>query len=96
MTIFTCINNHEHPFDLLLLVLNNNKEIQEQNQIKISNLHYTRLVPVMGVASLRDPSPLQSATDTQFNVATLMGHKQLVLDLIDAGIDPGLPNKIWH
>ena len=38
----------------------------------------------MGVASLRDPSPLQSATGTQFDVATVAGHWQLVLDLMDA------------
>ena len=50
----------------------------------------------MGAASLRRPSPLQSATGTQFNVATVTGHRQLVLDLFDAGIEPGLPLKIRH
>ena len=50
----------------------------------------------MGAASLRGPSPLQSAIGTQFNVATVAGHWQLVLELIDAGIEPGLPNKICH
>ena len=71
-------------------------QIQEQNQIKTSNLDYTRLIPFMGVASLRDSSPLQSATRTQFNVATVAGYWQLVLDLIDAEIEPGLSNKIRH
>ena len=50
----------------------------------------------MVAASLRGPSPLQSATGTQFNVATMAGHWQLVLDLIDAGIEPGLPHVIRH
>ena len=50
----------------------------------------------MGVASLRDSSPLKSATRTQFNVATVAGYWQLVLDLIDAEIEPGLSNKIRH
>ena len=50
----------------------------------------------MGAASLRGPSPLQSATGTQFNVVTVAGHQQLVLDLIDAGIKPDLPRKIRH
>ena len=48
----------------------------------------------MGTSSLRGPSPLQSNTGTQFNVATVAGHWQLVLDLIDPGIEPGLPHKI--
>ena len=50
----------------------------------------------MGVASSRGPSPLQNATDIQFNVATMTGHWQLVLDLINARIEPGLSQKIWH
>ena len=50
----------------------------------------------MGVASLQGPSPLQSAPGTQFNVATVAGHWQLVLDLIEAVIEPGLPHKIRH
>ena len=50
----------------------------------------------MGVVSLRGPSPLQSATCTLFNVATVAGHWQLVLDLIDAVIEPGLPHKDLH
>ena len=50
----------------------------------------------MGAASLRGPSPLQSTTGSQFNVATDAGHRQLVLDVIDAGIEPGLPHKIRH
>ena len=47
----------------------------------------------MGAESLRGPSPLQSATGIQFNVATVAGHWQLLFDLIDAGIEPGLPHK---
>ena len=50
----------------------------------------------MGAAMLRTPSPLQSATGTQFNVATVASHWQLELHLIDAGIEPGLPHKIRH
>ena len=50
----------------------------------------------MGAASFAGPSLLQSATATQFNVATVVGHWQLVLDLIDVGIEPGLPHKIRH
>ena len=50
----------------------------------------------MGSASLRGPSPLQSAAGTQFNVATVAGHWQLVLDLINVGIEPRLPHKIRH
>ena len=50
----------------------------------------------MGVASLRAPTALLSATDAQYYVATVAGHWQLVLDLIDAGIEPGLPHKIRH
>ena len=45
----------------------------------------------MGAASLQAPSPLQSATGTQFNVATVAGHWQLALDLIDAQIEVGSP-----
>ena len=48
----------------------------------------------MGAASLQGPSPLQSASGTQFNVATVADHWQLVLDFIDAGIEPDLPRKI--
>ena len=50
----------------------------------------------MGAASLRGASPLQSATCTQFNVVTVVGHWQLVLDLINAGIEPDLQRKIRH
>ena len=50
----------------------------------------------MGVTSLRDPSPLQNATGIKFNVATMAGHWQLVLDLINARIKPGLSQKIRH
>ena len=42
----------------------------------------------MGPTSLRGPSPLQRATGTQLYVARVAGHRQLVLDLIDAGIEP--------
>ena len=50
----------------------------------------------MGAASLRGPSPLQSATGTQFNVIKVAGYWQLVLDLVDAGIEPDqdLPLKL--
>ena len=50
----------------------------------------------MGAASLRGPSLLQNATGSQFNVTTVAGHWQLVLDLIDVGIEPGFPHKIFH
>ena len=59
---------------------------------KISNLHYTCLNILYGCASLRGPYLLRSAMGTQFNVATVAGPRQLVLDLIDAGIEPGLPH----
>ena len=42
----------------------------------------------MGAASLRDPSLLQSALGTQFNVATVMGHWQLVLRLMTRESNP--------
>ena len=45
----------------------------------------------MGAASLQAPSPRQSATGTQFNVATVAGHWQLALDVIDARIELGSP-----
>ena len=48
----------------------------------------------MGAVSWRGPSLLQNAMGTQFNIATMVGHWQLVLDLIEAGIEPGLPHKI--
>ena len=48
----------------------------------------------MGATSLRGPSPLQNATGIYFNVATAAGHWQLLLDFIDAGIEPGLPRMI--
>ena len=51
----------------------------------MSNLHHTHLNTLMGAASLRDPSPLQSTTGTQFYAATVAGHWQIVLDLIDPG-----------
>ena len=93
---FTGLNNHENPFRLLLLVLFNNNEIQEQNQIKnIKFLLYTRLKPFLVLPVCR-PFPRQSATGTQFNVAIVTGHWPLVLDLIDMGIQPGLPHKIRH
>ena len=50
----------------------------------------------MVATSLQGPSPLQSATGTQFNVVTVAGHRQLVSDLIDAGIESDLPRKIRH
>ena len=50
----------------------------------------------MGAANLRGPSLLQSIKDTQFNVVTVAGHWQLVLSLIDVGIEPGLPHKVCH
>ena len=48
----------------------------------------------MGAASLQSPFPHQNATETQLNVATVVGHWQPVIDFIDAGIEPGLPPKI--
>ena len=50
----------------------------------------------MGAANLQGPSPLQNVKGTQFNVATVAGYWQLASDLIDAGIKPGLPDKIYH
>ena len=50
----------------------------------------------MGATSLQGPSPLRNATCAQFNVATVAGHWQLVLDLIKAGIEPGPLQKIPH
>ena len=50
----------------------------------------------MGAASLRGPSPLQSATGIQFNVVTVVGYWHFVLDSIDAGIEPDLRRKICH
>ena len=50
----------------------------------------------MGAASLRAHLRFKSATSTQFNIATVVDHWQLVLDLIDARIEPGLPPKIRH
>ena len=50
----------------------------------------------MEAVSLQSPSPLQSAMSTQFNVATMAGHWQLVLDVIDAKIEPGLSHNIRH
>ena len=63
---------------------------------KISNLHYIRFIPFMDVASWQHPYPLQSPTGTKFNFATVADHWQLVLDLIDARIKPGLLHKIRH
>ena len=62
----------------------------------MSNLHYTRFNTFHGCRKFAGPSPLQSATGTPFNVAAVVGHCQLVLDLIDAGIEPGFPLKIRH
>ena len=78
---FTSLNNHKIPSSLLLLVLRNSNEIM--NKMK-SNLHYTRLIPFMGVASLRGLFPIASTTGTQFNVAIAAGRCKLVLDMIDA------------
>ena len=78
-----------------MLVLHNNNKMQEENQ-KCQIFIILALVPFIGAASLRGPSLLQSATGTQFNVATVAGNWQLVLDLIDVGIDPGLLHKIRH
>ena len=47
----------------------------------------------MRAASLLGPSLLQSAMGTQFNVVAVARRWQLVLDLINAGIKPGLPHK---
>ena len=68
-----------------MLVLYNNNEIQEQNQVKHikSSLYSLNTFYVCReFAALRGRSPLQSATGTHFNVATVAGHWQLVLDLI--------------
>jgi len=37
---FTSLNNHENPFDLLLLVLYNNNVIQEQNPFSLLSMIY--------------------------------------------------------
>ena len=50
----------------------------------------------MGAASLRVPSPVQSTMGTQFSVAAVASHWQLVLNLINMGIEPGLLHKIRH
>ena len=77
-----------------MLVLYNDNEIQEKNQIKnIKSSLYSRKYPLMGAASVR---ALHSATGTQFDVAAVAGHRQLVLDLINAEIEPSLPHKIRH
>ena len=53
----------------------------------MSIFHYTGLIPFL-VLRVCNPSPLQSTTGAQFNVAAVTGHWQLVLGLIDAGIEP--------
>ena len=63
----------------------NNNEIQKQNQIKLiksSSYSLNTLHGCREFVALQYPSPLQSASGTHFNVATVAGRWHLMLDLI--------------